>query len=231
MVATRAPAPPPEYVPPAVDIPPVGGPVWVAWREGTLTRAAELEALCSWVLAQAPCQDGRVLATAIRRHLEAAREAARVVKLNPRRRFRMFRNGPLIERAVSNIDAAEAHLLNLAPPAYLVGQMPCLLRHVQCHLSPTDPRRQEFDAIAGRLGIRDPDHPGLGEPHAPDRAEREEVVHEERRTIVNIVRGASSAALREHVRLRSFRNVVVATTAFMSLLAIGVALTGILGPT
>ena len=28
---------------------PLGGPVSVAWREGTLTRAYELEALCDWV--------------------------------------------------------------------------------------------------------------------------------------------------------------------------------------
>ena len=28
---------------------PIGGPVSVAWREGTLTRAYELEALCDWI--------------------------------------------------------------------------------------------------------------------------------------------------------------------------------------
>ena len=32
---------------------PVGGPVSVAWREGTLTRAHELEALCEWNTAEA----------------------------------------------------------------------------------------------------------------------------------------------------------------------------------
>jgi hypothetical protein len=40
------------------------------------------------------------------------------------------------------------------------------------------------------------------------------------------VRGASSAALREQLRLRSFRNVVVFTTLLMTLLAIVVAFTG-----
>jgi hypothetical protein len=33
---------------------PVGGPVPVAWREGTLTRAKELESLCAWILASLP---------------------------------------------------------------------------------------------------------------------------------------------------------------------------------
>ena len=31
---------------------PLGGPVSVAWREGTLTRAYELQALCEWMTAR-----------------------------------------------------------------------------------------------------------------------------------------------------------------------------------
>src|SRR5690348_9351338 len=138
----------------------IGGPVWVAWREGTLTRAEELEALCEWVTAakDAPAKgpqkndqvlanairrhlrvtakakdqqakesqkDDQVLANAIRRHLKAARQAARAEALESTSRFvlvrRIFRNGPLIERAMSNLDAAEAQLLNLAPAKYILG--------------------------------------------------------------------------------------------------------------
>jgi len=112
--------------PDTVEISSIGGPVWVAWREGTLTRAEELEALCAWVRAKDLRRDDEVLANAIRRHLEAARQAARAEKLKPQRRFRIFRNGPLIERAMSNLDAAEAQLLNLAPAAtYLVKCLAC----------------------------------------------------------------------------------------------------------
>jgi hypothetical protein len=153
-----------------------------------------------------------------------------VVPLNPPRRFRVFRNGPLIERAKSNLDAAEAHLLNLAPDSYIVGQMPCLLNHVQCHLPPTDARRQEFERIARRLGIKDPDHPLLKDKD-PSPADKEAIVRDERRKIITIVRAASSAALREQVRLRSFRNVVVVTATLMAVLAIGVAITGYFRPT
>jgi hypothetical protein len=223
--------------PAAAIIEPIGGPVSVAWREGTLTRAEELEALSVWVRAKdAQRADpvrahDEVLESAIRRHLEAARQAARAEKLKPKKWFRVFRNGPLIERAMSNLDAAEAHLLNLAPADYLHGQMPCLLRHVRCHLPPTDPARQEFERIAQRLGIKDPDHPLVQNPKGPTRAERREILEEERGKIVTTVRAASSAALREHVRLRSFRNVVVVTTILMALLAIGVALTGFFRPT
>jgi hypothetical protein len=234
--------------PAAEGIAPIEGPVWVAWREGTLTRAEELEALCGWVRAKNSRKSGwvraknsrkndevrkndEILASAIRYHLDAARQAARAEKLKPKKRFRIFRNGPLIERAMSNLDAAEAHLLNLAPADYIYGQMPCLLRHIRYHLPPTDPARQEVERIAQRLGIKDPDHPLIENPKGPTLAEKEGIVEEERGKIVTTVRAASSAALREHVRLRSFRNVVVVTAIALALLATGVATTGFFRPT
>ena len=218
----------------------IQGPVWVAWREGTLTRAEELEALCEWEMAKAKAEkrtpnNYRVLADAIHRHLKAARQAATKETLRPNRRLvlirRIFRNGPLIERAQSNLDAAEAQLLNLVPASYILGQMPCLLRHVQCHLPSTDPARQEFERIARKLGINDPDRSLPQNSNDEKSKDRENTVEAERGQIVTAVRAASSAALRERVRLRNFRNVVVATTVLMALLAIGVAVTGFLRPT
>ena len=191
---------------------PIGGPVSVAWREGTLTRAYELEALCDWITTKHTHDGDQVLVGAVKCHLAAARDAALGKKLDPRKRFRIFRDGPLIERARSNLDAAEAQLLNFAPPDYLLGQMPSLLRHVQRHLRPADPGRHEFERIAGEVH----DHDG---------------VHRERGKIVTTVRAASSEALRVNVRLRSFRNVVVLTTVLMAVLAFAVALMGFLRPT
>jgi hypothetical protein len=205
----------------------VGGPVWVAWREGTLTRAKELEALAEWVRSvNARAQDA-VLVAAIACHLEAARDAAIGKALNPPHRWRIFRNGPLMERASSNLDAAEAHILNMAPADYVLGQLPCLLRHVQSHLLATDPGRLEFERIARAAGVGDPDRPA-GEAHTDELCKtRKRIVDEERGKIVTAVRAASSAALREHIRLRSFRNIVVAAAGLLTLLAIGVALTGL----
>jgi hypothetical protein len=203
----------------------VGGPVPLGWREGTLTRARELESLAEWF-----AKPDNVLTKAVRPHLTAAREAATAAALSPKQRRRLFRNGPLMERAISNLDAAEAHLLQFAPPDYLLGQLPCLLRHVQCHLVPTDPRRLEFQRIARRLGLDRPSEPAEdADDH--DVACRRRIVEQERGRIAAIVRGASSAALREQVRVRSFRNVVVVTTVFMAVLAIAVAVTGWLSPT
>jgi hypothetical protein len=82
---------------------PVGGPVPVAWREGTLTRAKELEALCAWVLSNQRPHDWErqpnceVLKNAIRRHLQAAREAAVAAPLNPKKLIHPSRTGPLLD--------------------------------------------------------------------------------------------------------------------------------------
>jgi hypothetical protein len=67
-VSILAESPPPE----ATKKSPVGGPVWVGWREGTLTRAKELESLCDWVCENNPQAGCEAISEAIRRHLEAA---------------------------------------------------------------------------------------------------------------------------------------------------------------
>lgn len=243
----------------------VGGPVAVPWREGTLTRAAELEALSVWVLANhCPPEDPQALVEGIQAHLTAARQAAEGTQPPWRwQRLRVFRTASMIQRAMSNLDAAEAELLNFAPPHYILGQMPGLLNHVQRHLRPTDPRRLEFERIAQRLRVKDPDHPLVDQAKdakpmgwvgamRPDRAaprrlvgdrnhapvehprkltQAERTVDQERGKIVAIVRGASSAALREQLRLRSFRKVLLATLIGLTVLAVGIAVFGWLYPT
>jgi hypothetical protein len=234
---TQPVAGPPEGEPmaptmaPAAAPPVLRGPVRVPWREGTLTRAAELESLCDWVRANYPPNQCRILATAVGNHLEAARQAAEGQSLNPKRRFRLFRNASLLERAMSNLDAAEVQLLNFAPPDYVLGQMPSLLRHVKSHLHPTDPRRQEFERVCRRLGLNAPELAPLGDTDQADRARKLRIVCDERGSIVTAVRGASSAALREQLRVRSFRNALVTASVLMAVLAVALALVGLLRPT
>lgn len=207
----------------------VGGPVWVGWREGTLTRAKELESLWKWVCQKNPQASSEALSEAVPVHLDAARDAAKASLQTPRKRFR---NGPLIERAASNLDAAEALILDVASADYVLGQMPSLLRHVQCHLIPSDPRRLELERIAQMVGVKDPDHPLIpstkedGKDAAARREEKLSIIEDEHGKIVTAVRGASSAALREQLRLRSFRLVVIITTVVMLVLAVVVALIG-----
>lgn len=130
----------------------VGGPVPIAWREGTLTRAKEIESLSAWLGSGSvltwPADD---MLSAIDRHIEAAREAA-----GERRRWLgRLRDSASLERAISNLAAAEADLLQVAPPEYVLGQMPSLLNVVQRHLPPGDTRRLEFERLAADLGLPD----------------------------------------------------------------------------
>jgi hypothetical protein len=203
---------------------PVGGPVKHAWREGTLTRAQELESLSAWIRRHARTDDSAVLLEAVGLHVHAAREAA----LAPRR---WFADEPLLERAMSNLDAAEALLLDVAPPEYLLGRLPGVLNDATRHLAETDARRREVERIARRVGIGDPAGP-LADGAAPPTLECAlEVVSRERLTIATASRAASSAALREQLRVRSFRNVLAVTAALLTLLAIALAVVGFVNPT
>jgi hypothetical protein len=220
-----------DMMAPAAPAPALLGPVSVPWREGTLTRAAELESLCAWVKANDPAGQFDILVDAVAHHLEAARQAAVGQSLNPKKRLKFFRDAPLLERAKSNLDAAEAHLLNFAPPEYVLGQMPSLLRHVQGHLVPSDPRRQEFERTCRSLGLNDPDHAQVTDSDEADRERKLKIVTDERGSIVTAVRGASSASLREKLRVRSFRNVLAITAGLMTALAAALAVVGFVRPT
>ncbi len=215
---------------------PVGGPVSAGWREGTLTRVRELTTLCDWASVNTEVTESWLFVDSITQHLQAAREAAELAKATPRERLPRFRTGALRERAKSNLDAAETQLLNFAPPDYVLGQLPGLLTHVQCHLIPSDPRRTEFERLARRLGVHDADHlptqdTDKEESRAGVKEKRRRIVREERGVIVSAVRAASSASMREQVRVRSFRDVLVATSALMTVLVIAVAALGFLAPT
>ena len=130
----------------------VGEPVSSPWREFALTRAAELEALGNWAFRNNPVENSEDLARAIQQHLTAAREAA-----SSKNRVRAWGRSSLVQRAMGNLDAAEAQLLNVAPPAYIIGQMPSLRNHVRRHLAGEDPRRQEFERIVRVLGAKEAD--------------------------------------------------------------------------
>jgi hypothetical protein len=202
---------------------PIGDPVPTAWREDVLTRAKELDSLRAWLLDGPPADPGDPWWAAIREHLDAVKQAA---EGRPGRRARISRlwatmTGSTIGRAMSNLDAAEASLLRVAPDSYLSGQMPSLLNHVQRHLDGDDARRRELERLAGRLG---PEQAlaGAGELAA--------ITDSERNAIVSSVRAASKAALREQLRVRSFRNVLLITSFVMTAIAVGVAVLGFVNP-
>jgi hypothetical protein len=170
------------------------------------------------------------LDVATRCHLEAARDAAE--QLN-KRRWR-WRDGPLLERAMSNLDAAEANLLQAASAEYLLGQLPCLLNQAQRHLPQDDPRRRAFEAIAGEIDgevTEAAPNPGVSRTRPKTVEEKVAIVVAERSRIVSIARAASSAGMREQLRVRSFRDVVVVVALVMTALAILLGILAFRAPT
>ncbi len=205
---------------------PIDAPTSLPWREATLTRAKELECL-AYALTRGETSVFKAhLLTAIDQHLRAARQAARH---SGRRRGRRM-DDALLERAVSNLDAAAADLLQLAPTSYVLGQIPSLLNEVQRHLPRHDPRRQEFERIAMQLGVHPPDRPPAPGTPALTGSEKKAMIEADRSRIVSIARGANTAGLREQLRVRSFRTVLVISAGVMTLLAVLLGLLGWVSP-
>ena len=169
---------------------PIGDPVPTAWREDVLTRAKELDSLRAYLLDAGPAAADDPWWTAIREHLEAVKQAAEGRRGRRAQFHRLWASvtGSTIGRAMSNLDAAEANLLRVAPDSYLAGQMPSLLNHVQRHLDPGDPRRRELERLAGRLG---------SDQALAGAAELSAITERERNAVVGSVRAASKAALVE----------------------------------
>ena len=201
------------------------GPVYPAWREGTWTRAKEIESLCRWIRENTEHDRSDVLFAAVGIHLRAAEEVA----LQPPRR--RFRDQSLLERAMSNLDAAEALLLDVAPREYVLGRLPGVLNDAVRHLAPTDLRRRQLEHIARRAGIGDPPGALPDDTSTPSLEEVLCLVEQERLTIATTYRAASSAALREQLQVRSFRNVLLVTTVLLALLAVALAVVGLVART
>jgi hypothetical protein len=143
MAETATPSPPNDH-------PRIPGPTYAAWREQALTRAAELRSrVCELDLER----DHAEQVAHIERHITAATEAAHGAwpehkhLLWPRTLIAWMR-GASVERADSELDAAEAALLRIAPPAYVIGQLPAILTRACMHLPPTDPRLQRLAQLA-----------------------------------------------------------------------------------
>jgi len=188
----------------------IAGPTSASWREGALTRTAEIEVLAEHFV-RYPDESPAVLARRIQRHVNTARDAAVGAKGRPWFRLVSMLGGSPHERAASNIDAAEVDLLRMAPDDYLCGQVPSLLAQVRAHLPVDDPRRIRVEELAWA---------------ARDRP----LTAVERNVLLSAVRAANSESRREVVRVRSFRNVLYVATSLLTVALIGVTVLAVLRP-
>ncbi len=216
-----------------------------AWCGRSFTRAHEIAALAEWAARAKDVRHDWIgasrldLKRAIDDHLGRAYDA---MQQNQGR----FTHALHIDAALSSIDAAEAELLYLAPAEYVVGQLPSILNTVERHLQPTDPRRLELERLvrevtpAMRCDVDEPvtgvsddavsSGPAAANTPGSSRLPAHACVDRHRSVIVGAFRGASSAALREQIRVRSFRNAVVAASAAMVVVSVGLIVLGALAP-
>lgn len=189
----------------------IGGPTSSAWREEMLTRAEELSSLAAWVAAH-PDHNGdhAGMASAIQRHLAAARETA--AGQNTPRGLRTWQTmkGSSFERTLGNLDAVEVDLLRLAPPSLLKGALPSVEAHVNRFLPKHDPRRVAVNEVATSGAAID---------------------EEQRSMLVAAQHAANTQRRRDLIRLRGFRNLLVGGIVIFTLLAVALAWIGYADPT
>lgn len=190
----------------------IGGPTSSAWREEALTRARELSGFASWVFAH-PEHTGPAgrMPEAIGDHLDAAKVTAAGEDTNrPLRAWRAF-TGSSFERTLGNLDAAEVHLLRLAPSPVLQGALPSIHAHVNRFLSKDDPRRIAVDSLA------------------QDRATP--IGADGRDVLVAAQHAANTQRRRDLIRLRGFRNMLLGGILVFSLFAAALGVVSDLDPT
>jgi hypothetical protein len=173
--------------------------------EELLATTKELEALCDWLEQDTAYPNASELASAVRKHLSAAREAL------TRRRFL---TAAAFERATSNIDAATSQLLLIAPDGYVRSQLPELVTFVRENLAPNHPARIVFEEIAGRAS----------------KGGQLRLTGKERGVVVTTIRAANSALRRTYIRLRSFRVVLYVAAACLVIIAVAAAVAAAIFP-
>jgi hypothetical protein len=206
-----------------LTIPRVPGPTSVAWREQALARATELRGRLGELRAHAELHvDSDDVVAQVERHIAAAEEAASNRREDGRRirpwtRIVASWRGAAVERSDSELDAAEATLLRIAPPAYVIGQLPAIVARTRTHLPATDPRLQRLLRLAESYAA-------LG--HDTASAVRED----DREAIVGALRAATLEERRAIARIRSFRNILLSAAAALTVCAGAVLAVGMLEP-
>jgi hypothetical protein len=206
-------------VPQPTPIDAVPPPTRTPWREGALTRATELRGRLAELLVQGGDGPGvEDVAEEVRAHVTAAEQAVAGTARRPLRHALAAMRGASVERANSQLDAAEAGLLRMAPTSYLVGQLPAILARARAHLPADDPRLQRLVRIAN-------DH---AETLAP--ADDRPLPQVDREAVIATLRAATLEERREVARVRSFRNILLCAALALAVCAGGLLVVGMVEP-
>jgi hypothetical protein len=177
-------------------------------------RVTQLTALLIWSDRDPSLAEDRRLVAA-RQHLEDAERT-----MGRHGRFLGLRRREARMQAAAHLNAAEADLLSIAPDNWIRERMPGLVLEARRHLDPADPQRADLETLAR----------SAASSAAEAKTDVAPLTPRERLVVVAAKRAASDAALRSETRIGAFRKLVLATTALMALVAIGLAMIGLIAP-
>ncbi|AGB26724.1 hypothetical protein Mycsm_06588 (plasmid) [Mycobacterium sp. JS623] len=198
------PAGPSDAAPATVALDPGLGRFSASWREHLYSRVVDLSVAVDCLAngSPPPCEV-REIACAQRRLAVAAAAIERTP--TPWSAW----TGADVERAWVNAHAVEVTLIRLGPPGSVAAKLPGLIAGARQVLPPNDPRLQRLSAFA--------------DGQAVDVAARG--------AIAEVASAVHAATASEHMRARSFRNILLAATMVLTLLAVGLAVLGSSQPT
>jgi hypothetical protein len=144
--------------------------------------------------------------TACERRLTEAKRRLAVAAQIIERRARPWSawTGVDVERAWVNVHAVEVTLIRLSPAATVAAKLPDIVADAQQVLRPDDPRLQRLCEYANARLVDD----GAREP------------------IADIVTAIHAATASEHVRARSFRNILLSATIALTIFSVAFAVLG-----
>ena len=188
------------------------------WRAEVLARVAVVQAMTDAAEAGAAV-DGRmsVVCGRIRALLDDAEQHAHGVQRPRFRWLQDWRSGGSIERAWRNLHGAEILLAEIVDLDELASQRPAVRSMAQRVLSPTDAR-----TIAIEQRLSDEAWKSAGEDPVHDRRLRREYVA--------ALTWVSDACDKNFTRVRSFRNIVLATSVGLAVVAVALGLVGAASP-
>jgi hypothetical protein len=173
-----------------------------AWRENVQSRIVDLDAEVDCLVQQL---GRRRSPRELRRLAEAKvrlRAADSIVKKRPGLWYAW--TGVDVARASANIHAVEATLIQLSAPAAVAAKVPDIIADAALVLKPHDARLVNLCQYAKRQPLK----------------------REDRETIAQDAKAIYAACADEHVRTRSFRNILFGATFILTLLVVGLGLLG-----
>ncbi|WCB94412.1 hypothetical protein DSM104299_03148 [Baekduia alba] len=198
-------------IPRAGDPPGPPPPTATPWRESALTRASELRGRARDVAEHGTSTPRRdELLGEIYAHVAAAEQAATGENVGWAEHRLAALWGASVERASSQLDAAEVCLLRISSPAYVVAQLPALVAQTEAALGADDARTVELRRVAGTADAALPEV--------------------EREKIASIYRAAVNETRKQVTRVRSFRNVLLSTALALALCVAGLTVATAIRP-